>query len=222
MKILIANRGEIAVRIIRAAHEMNIETVAVYAKAEEDALHVKLADEAYCIGEKHSSESYLNMENILMSAVLSGANLVHPGYGFLSENPTFRKLLRECSIGFIGPSEETMLQMGDKSMAKALANGVEKKLINAALTKGTIYPIVKSTASWFGKKMTKDVFAGFFKKTIPVVGGVLGGGITFITFKPCCDKLKASLQDTLLSNPNHNADKDENIITIYDISAETI
>ncbi len=109
-----------------------------------------------------------------------------------------------------------------KSMAKALANGVEKKLINAALTKGTIYPIVKSTASWFGKKMTKDVFAGFFKKTIPVVGGVLGGGITFITFKPCCDKLKASLQDTLLSNPNHNADKDENIITIYDISAETI
>ena len=109
-----------------------------------------------------------------------------------------------------------------KSMAKALANGVEKKLINAALTKGTIYPIVKSTASWFGKKMTKDVFAGFFKKTIPVVGGVLGGGITFITFKPCCDKLKASLQDTLLSNPNHSADKDENIITIYDISAETI
>ena len=109
-----------------------------------------------------------------------------------------------------------------KSMAKALANGVEKKLINAALTKGTIYPIVKSTASWFGKKMTKDVFAGFFKKTIPVVGGVLGGGITFITFKPCCDKLKASLQDTLLSNPNHNADKGANIITIYDISAETI
>lgn len=121
MKILIANRGEIAVRVIRAAHEMNIETVAVYAKAEEDALHVKLADEAYCIGEKHSSDSYLNMENILMSAVHSGANLVHPGYGFLSENPTFRKLLRECNIGFIGPGEDTMLLMGDKSQAKALA-----------------------------------------------------------------------------------------------------
>ncbi len=107
-----------------------------------------------------------------------------------------------------------------KAMAKALANGVEKKLIKTALTKGTIYPIVKSTASWFGKKMTKEVFAGFFKKTIPVVGGVIGGGITFITFKPCCDKLKASLQDTLLSNPNHNVTNDENIITVEDISEQ--
>ena len=89
-----------------------------------------------------------------------------------------------------------------KAMAKALATGVERKLIRTALTKGTIYPIVKSVASWFGQKMTKEIFAGFFKKAIPVVGGVLGGGITFISFKPCCDKLKASLQNTLLSNPN--------------------
>ena len=96
-----------------------------------------------------------------------------------------------------------------KAMAKALATGVEKKLIKTALTKGTIYPIVKSVASWFGKKMTKEIFAGFFKKAIPVVGGVIGGGITYISFKPCCDKLKFSLQDTLLSNPNHNIVKND-------------
>lgn len=99
-----------------------------------------------------------------------------------------------------------------KIMAKALASGVEKKLINAALTKGTIYPIVKNVAKWFGVKMTKEVFAGFFKKAIPVIGGVVGGGLTFVTFKPCCDKLKKSLQDTLLSNPNHKETKEENII----------
>lgn len=106
-----------------------------------------------------------------------------------------------------------------KAMAKALATGVEKKLIHTALTKGTIYPIVKSVAKWFGVKMTKEIFAGFFKKAIPVVGGVIGGGITFLSFKPCCDKLKNSLQDTLLSNPNHIETEEENII-IESISDE--
>ncbi len=103
-----------------------------------------------------------------------------------------------------------------KSMAKALASGVERKLLKTALTKGTLYPIVKSVAQFFGKKMTKEIFAGFFKKAIPVVGGVVGGGITYMTFKPCCDKLKASLENTLLSNPNYYADKniDEEIIEI--------
>ena len=96
-----------------------------------------------------------------------------------------------------------------KAMAKALATGVEKKLLNTALTKGTIYPIVKSVAKWFGVKMTKSVFAGFFKKAIPVVGGVVGGGLTFATFKPCCYRLKDALQDTMLSNPNHNECKEE-------------
>lgn len=99
-----------------------------------------------------------------------------------------------------------------KAMAKALAVGVEKKLINTALTKGTIYPIVKNVAKWFGVKMTKEVFAGFFKKAIPVIGGVIGGGITFISFKPCCEKLQKSLQDTALSNPNHKDTEEENII----------
>lgn len=100
-----------------------------------------------------------------------------------------------------------------KAMAKALASGVEKKLMRTALTKGTLYPIVKNVASWFGKRMTKEVFAGFFKKAIPVVGGVIGGGITYISFKPCCDKLKASLRNTQLSNPNyHDAGEEESLI----------
>ncbi len=90
-----------------------------------------------------------------------------------------------------------------KAMAKALSVGVEKKLLSMALTKGTIYPIVKEIAKWFGKRMTKEIFAGFFKKAIPVAGGIIGGGLTYATFKPCCYKLKNTLQDTALSNINH-------------------
>ena len=102
-----------------------------------------------------------------------------------------------------------------KAMAKALASGVEKQLLKKALTKGTIYPIVKSVAKWFSVKMTKEVFAGFFKKAIPVVGGVIGGGITYISFKPCCDKLKASLQNTMLSNPEYSpTDEDDDLIIV--------
>lgn len=97
-----------------------------------------------------------------------------------------------------------------KGMAKALAVGVEKKLLNAALTKGTFYPLVKEIAKWFGIKMTKSIFAGFFKKAIPVVGGIVGGGITFFSFKPCCYRLKAALQDTMLSNPDHKSTSEEN------------
>ncbi len=93
-----------------------------------------------------------------------------------------------------------------KSMAKALGAGVEKKLIHTALTKGTIYPIVKSVAKWFNVRMTKEIFAGFFKKSIPVVGGIIGGGLTYLSFKPCCEKLKSALHDTILSNPNSETD----------------
>lgn len=116
-----------------------------------------------------------------------------------------------------------------KGMAKALAVGVEKKLLNAALTKGTFYPLVKAIAKWFGVKMTKSLFAGFFKKAIPVVGGIVGGGITFFTFKPCCYRLKNVLQDTMLSNPNHKstAEEDEFVTsitegTVIDVDYEEI
>ena len=96
-----------------------------------------------------------------------------------------------------------------KAIAKAFATGVEKKLMRAALTKGAIYPVVKNVAKWFGVRMTKEVFAGFFKKAIPVVGGIIGGGITYATFKPCCYRLKNSLKDTALSNLDHISSKEE-------------
>ena len=105
------------------------------------------------------------------------------------------------------------------AMAKGLALGVEKQLMKQALTKGSIYPIVKSVAKWFNVKMTKEVFAGFFKKSIPVVGGVIGGGITYLSFKPCCDKLKESLRCTALSDPEHHLN-DETIELIDTIDAE--
>ena len=101
---------------------------------------------------------------------------------------------------------------GIKMLSNALAKGVEKKLLNAALTKGTFYPMVKSIAKWFSVNMTKQIFAGFFKKAIPVLGGVIGGGITYLSFKPCCDNLKKTLQDTLLSNPSSKTDFDESMI----------
>lgn len=101
------------------------------------------------------------------------------------------------------------------AMAKGLAAGVEKQLMKKALTKGTIYPIVKSVAKWFNVRMTKEVFAGFFKKSIPVIGGVIGGGITYMSFKPCCDRLKDTLRDTALSNPDHYNNNDD-IIELSD------
>ena len=103
-----------------------------------------------------------------------------------------------------------------KAVAKALASGVEKQLLRMALTKGTIYPIVKSVAKWFSVNMTKQLFAGFFKKAIPVVGGVIGGGVTYLSFKPCCDKLKASLQNTMLSDPDYHPEGDEGDILIVE------
>lgn len=101
-----------------------------------------------------------------------------------------------------------------KSLAKALGTGVEKQLVKKALTKGTIYPIVKSVSKWFGVHMTKEVFAGFFKKAIPIAGGVIGGGLTYATFKPCCNRLKTSLQNTMLSNKDYGAKDDEGTIDI--------
>ena len=117
-KVLIANRGEIAVRIIRACREMGIETVAVYSEADREALHTQLADEAYCIGEAEASDSYLNMERIISATVVSGADAIHPGFGFLSENSKFAELCQKCNITFIGPSAEVIAKLGDKSQAR--------------------------------------------------------------------------------------------------------
>lgn len=105
-------------------------------------------------------------------------------------------------------------------VANALAKGVEKKLLQKALTKGTIYPMVKSIAKWFGQNMTKKVFAGFFKKAIPVIGGLIGGGITYLSFGPCCEKLRDTLHNTILSNPNANVDESEVEALIADDAGE--
>lgn len=118
-KVLIANRGEIAVRVIRACREMGIQTVAVYSEADKDALHTQLADEAYCIGSADSADSYLNVEQIISATIISGADAIHPGFGFLSENSKFAELCQKCNITFIGPSAEVIQKMGHKAQARA-------------------------------------------------------------------------------------------------------
>ncbi|MEX0639287.1 MAG: biotin carboxylase N-terminal domain-containing protein, partial [Balneolaceae bacterium] len=117
-KILIANRGEIALRAIRTCKEMGIKTVAVYSTADQDSLHVKFADEAVCIGPAPSKESYLKIPSILSAAEITNAEAIHPGYGFLSENPEFSRICAEHDLKFIGPSPEIISLMGDKATAK--------------------------------------------------------------------------------------------------------
>ena len=117
-KMLVANRGEIAVRIIRACREMGIETVAIYSEADREALHTKLADEAICIGPAKLSESYLAMEKIISATIVSGADAIHPGFGFLSENSKFAELCEKCNIVFVGPGSDVIARLGDKQAAR--------------------------------------------------------------------------------------------------------
>ena len=116
--ILIANRGEIAVRIIRACRNMGIKSIAVYSKEDKDSLHVQLADRRVCIGEGPAKNSYLNMERILSAAIASKAEAIHPGFGFLSENAKFAQMCEQCHIAFIGPSAEVIRRMGNKQEAR--------------------------------------------------------------------------------------------------------
>ncbi|WP_078428715.1 acetyl-CoA carboxylase biotin carboxylase subunit [Alkalihalobacterium alkalinitrilicum] len=117
-KVLIANRGEIAVRIIRACKELGIETVAVYSEADKDALHVRLADQAFCIGPTPSAKSYLNFTNIMSVATLTEVDAIHPGYGFLAENADFAEICSACNVTFVGPSPEAINKMGTKDVAR--------------------------------------------------------------------------------------------------------
>ena len=165
-KILIANRGEIAVRIIRTCQEMGIKTVAIHSDVDRDALHVVLADESVCIGPPPSGESYLNIPNIISAAEITKADAIHPGYGFLSENTYFAEVCESCGITFIGPSKDQILKMGDKaearkSMEKAGipivlgSTGAISKIEEAIhLAKKIKYPvIVKASAGGGGKGM---------------------------------------------------------------------
>lgn len=120
-KVLIANRGEIAVRIIRACHELGLQTVAVYSEVDKEALHVLHADEAICIGEAPSAKSYLRIPNILSACEITGADAIHPGYGFLAENANFASICQSCGLNFIGPSPKTIATLGDKAKAKMIA-----------------------------------------------------------------------------------------------------
>jgi acetyl-CoA carboxylase biotin carboxylase subunit len=165
-KILIANRGEIAVRIIRACKELGIKTVAVHSEADNDALHVRFSDESVCIGPGPSGKSYLNIPNIISAAEISGADAIHPGYGFLAENTYFAEVCESCGIKFIGPSKEAILNMGDKAQAKKIVrkgkipvipgsegtiSGIEEAKELASKIK---YPvIIKASAGGGGKGM---------------------------------------------------------------------
>ena len=163
-KVLIANRGEIAVRIIRACREMGILTVAVYSDIDKEALHTQLADEAVCIGPAAPKDSYLNITNILSACVLTGADAIHPGFGFLSENPKFAKICKECNIKFIGPDYESIELMGNKAKAREIMKeagvpvvpGYEGKIENElhalSIAKEIGYPImIKASAGGGGK-----------------------------------------------------------------------
>ncbi len=119
-KVLIANRGEIAVRIIRACRELGVQTVAVYSEADQEALHTQLADEAICIGPAKATDSYLNVQAVLSAAIVTNAEAIHPGFGFLSENSQFASMCEECNITFIGPKAETIDAMGNKINARQL------------------------------------------------------------------------------------------------------
>ncbi|TWU24060.1 Biotin carboxylase [Novipirellula galeiformis] len=120
-KILIANRGEIALRVIRACREMGIGSVAVYSQADVDSMHVKLADEAYCVGKPRSSDSYLKIDQIIAAAEVAGVDAIHPGYGFLAENAHFNEVCRSSGFEFIGPSPQAMEKLGDKNTARSMA-----------------------------------------------------------------------------------------------------
>jgi acetyl-CoA carboxylase, biotin carboxylase subunit len=165
-KILIANRGEIAVRIIRACREMGIRTVAIYSKADHDNLHVHHADEAVCVGEAPSSESYLNIPAIISAAEITGVEAIHPGYGFLAENAHFAEVCKSCQITFIGPNPESVRLMGDKARARELMRkhgvptvpGSDGIISNAddalKIARRIKYPvIVKASAGGGGKGM---------------------------------------------------------------------
>ena len=163
-KILIANRGEIAVRIIRACKEMNIKTVAVYSEIDKDALHTRLADEAICIGPANSIKSYLNVKNIIEAAIITKADSIHPGFGFLSENAQFAKICEESNIKFIGPKSNVIDLLGNKSKAKEMmkkegvpvipgSDGSIKDLKQAILVCEKIgYPVLLKAAAGGGGK----------------------------------------------------------------------
>ena len=192
-KVLIANRGEIAVRVIRSCHALGIRTVAVHSVADANALHVKLANESVCIGPALAKDSYLNITAILSAAVATGAEAIHPGYGFLSENATFAEICGTCGVTFIGPSVRNMRSMGDKARARRLADKIGVPTIPGdskgylvpgearSVAKKTGFPILlKSCAGGGGRGMkivsSEDEFDSAFSTAQREVEAAFGDG----------------------------------------------
>ena len=195
--MLVANRGEIALRVMRSAHEMGIKTVAVFSEADRQALHVRFADEAICIGPPPSSESYLRIENILAAAKETGADAIHPGYGFLSENGDFAHAVKKAGLTFVGPSSESMKLMGSKLAAKTavskfgvpLVPGTSEPIsdVNAAkkIAVEIGYPIlIKASAGGGGKGMRlvehEDEFLEQMERAVSEATSAFGNGSVFI------------------------------------------
>lgn len=223
-KILVANRGEIAVRIIRACREMGIQTVAVYSEADKEALHTQLADEAICIGPAVAKGSYLNMEALISAAIITKAEAIHPGFGFLSENSKFANMCETCGIEFIGPSGDMIDRMGNKSEArktmmeakvpvvpgsKQALNSVEEGI---QLAKTIGYPvIVKASAGGGGKGMriieSEDEFTKYFTEAQREAQNAFGDGTMYL--------------ERYVQNPKHIeiqiiADKHGNVVHLYE------
>ena len=165
-RVLVANRGEIALRIIRACKELGIETVAVFSEADRGAHYLELADEAYCIGGRPSTESYLMINRIISAAEIGNVQAIHPGYGFLAENAHFAEVCRSCKIEFIGPTHEAMNKLGDKVSAKLIAHKAKVPLVPGSdglitsesealrVAEQIGYPVlIKATAGGGGKGM---------------------------------------------------------------------
>ena len=169
-RILIANRGEIAIRVIRACREMGIETVAVFSEADAESLHVRMADEALCIGPPAPRDSYLHVSNVISAAVVTGCDALHPGYGLLSETASFAEVCEQCQIKFIGPSPQTIAALGDKAVARDLVSqagvptipgsqgtiGSEKEALRFAQRHG--YPVMLKAASGGGGRGVRRVY----------------------------------------------------------------
>lgn len=168
-KVLIANRGEIAVRIIRACRELGISTVSIYSEADKEALHTQLADYSVCVGPNPSKDSYLNVANILSACILTGCDAIHPGFGFLSENPKFAKMCEECNIKFIGPNSDTISLMGDKSQARKIMKKANVPVIPGYESKIDSYEEAYKIAKDIGTPIMIKASSGGGGKGIRVV-----------------------------------------------------
>ena len=228
-RILIANRGEIACRIIKTARRMGIETVAVYSTADKDSLHVAMADQAFCIGEPQATASYLNSDAIINAALISGAEAIHPGYGFLSENSDFAKAVTAANLVFIGPSVSAMEAMASKQLAKQRLESTDvpltpgyhgndqsdKHLLEQAIIIG--FPVLLKPASGGGGKGMRAVY----KESDLIENVIAARREAIASFGD--DTL---LIEKLLINPRHieiqiMADNHGNIVHLFDRDCST-